>query len=205
MLKNLEARTVESGTILITENNAIKDYIKYPEIYSNTPERVREAIKQGKIDGIPPIVVLKSPFDTIEKLIEAYLEYTKAIPRMGEQHYRDEDKVLQEILGQNLLLCYNGNRRLEGFQKAGIPIRAFVITSQEEYDQIPEKERRTHERLKDKKSLRCQIDQNYVLSYLSLLDDAVYIRAGNRYWETLDTKQLLIDMLERRRKRIENE
>ncbi len=183
MSPNLEARTVDSRTILVTEHNVQKDYRRYPELYTDTPIRVRLTIEAGKSEEIPPIVALQNPFNSIEKTVEAYGQFTKAVPRQGGQHYKDEDKVLRGILEQNPLLCYNGNRRLEGFQRAGIPIRAFVITSQEEYNQMPQEERRIPERLKVERPTQYQIDQNYVLSYLGLLDDIVYIHAEKRHWD----------------------
>ena len=183
MSPNLEARTVDSRTILITEHNIKKDYRKYSELYSDTSERVRSAIQAGKLDKIPPIVTLQNPFPSIDKTIEAYNQYTKAVPRQGGQHYQNEAEILREILGQNLLLCYNGNRRLEEFQRAGIPIRAFVIASQEEYDQMPQEERRIPEKLKAERPTQYQINQNYVLSYLGLLDDVVFIHAEKGHWD----------------------
>ena len=199
MSPNLEARAVDSRTILVTEYNVQKDYRKYPELYADTPRRVKLAIEAGKSNEIPPIVVLQNPFKSIEKTVEAYEEFTKAVPRQGGQHYRDEDKVVREILEQNSLLCYNGNRRLEEFQRAGISIRAFVITSQEEYDQMPQEERRIPERLKAERTAQYKIDQNYILSYLGLLDDVVYIAAQRKHWDTFDTKKLLVEMRERRK------
>jgi len=41
MSPNLEARTVDSSSILITEHNVSKDYKRYPELYGDTPLRVR--------------------------------------------------------------------------------------------------------------------------------------------------------------------
>src|SRR3989344_2935630 len=171
MSPNLEARTVDSGTILVTEHNVQKNHREYPELFGDTQVRVRSAIEAGKIDEIPPIVALQNPFPSIDRTIEAYKKYTQAIPRQGGQHYEHEEEVLRELLEQNALLCYNGNRRLEEFQKAGIPTRAFVITSQEEYDQMPAEERRIPERLKAERLAQYKIDQNYILSYLNLLDD----------------------------------
>jgi len=155
MVTNLEARTIDSNSVLITEHNSAKR--KYPELYGDTPTEVREAIEKGKISEIPPIVALQNPFQSIDRTIEAYQQYTQAIPRQGEGHYEHEDAVLREILQQNSLLCYNGNRRLEEFQRAIIPIRAFVIASQEEYTQKPEQERRIPERLKAKMPAKCQL------------------------------------------------
>ena len=183
MSPNLEARTVDSRIILITEHNIKKDYRKYPELYSDTSERVRSAVETRKFDEIPPIVALQNPFGSIEKAVEAYEQFTKSVPRQGGQHFKEEDIVLRELLEQNPLLCYNGNRRLEEFQRAGLPIKAFVITSQGEYDQMPQEERRVPERLKAERPTQYQIDQNYVLSYLRLLDDVVYIHAEKRHWD----------------------
>ena len=199
MSPNLEARTVDSRAILITEHNVQKDYRKYPELFANTPERVMSAIEAGKLDEIPPIVVLQSPFPSLDYAVRAYQKYTEAVPRQGGQHYEHEEEVLREILEQNALLCYNGNRRLEEFQIAGIPIRAFVITSQEEYDKMPQEERRIPERLKAEKPVQYKIDQNYVLAYLGLLDEVVYIVAQRRHWDTFDTKKLLVEMREKRK------
>lgn len=198
---NLEAKTVDCNDILITEHNISKDYRKFPELYANTPQRVRGAIEKGQASEIPPIVALQNPFDTTERTTEAYSQYTQAVPRQGGRHFENEDQVLNEILGQNLLLCYNGNRRLEQFQKAGLPIKALVITSQEEYDQMPKEERRIPEELKDKKPTLYQIDQNYVLSYLGLLDDVVYIEAEKKHWQNFDGAKLLAEMRERRKNR----
>jgi len=185
MNPNLEARMVDSRTILVTEHNVQKDHRRYPELFTDTPERVMSAIEAGKFDEIPPIVVLQNPFGSIEKAVEAYEQFTKSVPRRGWQHFKEEDIVLRELLEQNPLLCYNGNRRLEEFQRAGLPIKAFVITSQGEYDQLPQEERRVDERLKAEILTQYQIDQNYVLSYLGLLDDAVYIHAEKRHWDRI--------------------
>ena len=204
MSPNLEARTVDSRAILITEHNVQKDYRKYPELFSDTPDKVRSAIETGKLDEIPPIVALQNPFSSIEKTVEAYEKFTMDTPRPGGQHYQNEDEVLKEILRQNPLLCYNGNIRLEEFQRARLPIRAFVITSQEEYDKMPQEERRIPEKLKAERPAQYKIDQNYVLSYLGLLDDVVYIQAEKRHWDSLDTGKLLVEMRERRTKRKES-
>jgi hypothetical protein len=185
MSPNLEARTVDSASVLITEHNVSKDYRKFPELYADTPRKVRTAIESGKTDEIPPIVALQNPFSSLDKTVQAYQQYTQAVPRQGGQHYEHEEKVLRDILEQNALLCYNGNRRLEEFQRAGIPIRAFVITSQEEYDQMPAEERRIPESWKSKRPSQYEIDQNYVLSYLGLLDDVVYIHAEKKHWDTV--------------------
>ena len=198
---NLEAKIIDPKSVLITEHNVSKDYRKFPELYSDTPVRVREAVESGRAEQIPPIVTLQNPFRSINETTEAYQRYTQAVPRQGGQHYEHEDEVLKEILEQNALLCYNGNRRLEQFQRARIPIRAFVITSQEDYEQMPQEERRIPEELKDKQSTQYQIDENYVLSYLGLLDDVVYIQAEKRHWQNFDSKKLLTEMRERRKKK----
>lgn len=183
MSPNLEARTVDSRTIVVTEHNVQKDYRRYPELYVDTPRRVRLAIEAGKLDEVPPIVALQNPFPSLDKTIKAYEEYAKSVPRQGGQHYPNEAEILIEILGQNPLLCYNGNRRLEEFQKARLPIRVFVITSQEEYTQMPSQERIIPKTLKAERPTQYQIDQNYVLSYLGLLDNVVYIQAEKRNWD----------------------
>ena len=131
MSPNLEARTVDSSSILITEHNVSKDYKRYPELYGDTPLRVRTAIESGKTDEIPSIIALQNPFSSLDQTVQAYQQYTQAVPRQGGQYYEYGKEVLRDILEQNALLCYNGNRRLEEFQRAGIPIRAFVIISQE--------------------------------------------------------------------------
>lgn len=201
MSLKLEARTVDPASIFITEDNVSQDYKIHPELYADTHLRVRTAIESGKANEIPPIVALQNPFSSIDQTVQAYQGYTKAVPRQGGQHYEHEDEVLREILEQNAILCYNGNRRLEGFQRAGIPIKAFVITSQEEYDQMPAEERRIPERLKDKRPIQYEIDQRYVPSYLGLLDDVVYIHAKKRHGDNFDAGKLLAQMRERRRKK----
>jgi len=183
MSPNLEARTVDSENVLITEHNLHKRGNR--ELYGDTFSSVRTAIESGKADEIPPIVALQNPFPSLDKTVQAYQKYTQAVPRQGGQHYEHEEEVLREILEQNALLCYNGNRRLEKFQKARIPIRAFVVTSQEEYDQMPAEERRIPERLKSERPTQYEIDQNFVLSYLGLLDDVVYLHAEKRHWDTV--------------------
>ena len=83
MNPNLEARMVDSRTILVTEHNVQKDHRRYPELFTDTPERVMSAIEAGKFDEIPPIVVLQNPFGSIEKAVEAYEQFTKSVPRRG--------------------------------------------------------------------------------------------------------------------------
>ncbi len=100
-----------------------------------------------------------------------------------------------------MLLCYNGNRRLKEFQRAVRPIKAFVIRSQEEFANIPQEEKRIPEDVKDERPAQYQIDQNYFLSFLLLLDDIVYITAEKRYYDNLDTKAVLRKMQEQRKKR----
>lgn len=200
-MANLEAKTVDSRSVLVTEHNVSKDYIKFPELYANTPQRVREAIESGETEQIPPIVALQNPFASIERTSEAYQQYTQAVPRQGGGHFENEDQVLREVLKQNHLLCYNGNRRLEQFQRSSAPIRALVITSQEDYEQMPQEERRIPEELKDERPTQYQIDQNYILSYLGLLDDVVYIQAEKRHWQNFDSKKLLAEMRKRRKKK----
>ena len=196
---NLEAKTIDSKSVLVTEHNVSKDYKKFPELYANTPQRVREAIESGRTEQISPIVVLQNPFDSIERTSEAYQKYTQSVPRQGGRHFENEDQVLKDVLEQNHLLCYNGNRRLEQFQRARFPIRAFVITSQEDYEQMPQEERRIPEELKDKRPTQYQINQNYILSYLGLLDDVVYIQAEERHWQSFDGAKSLAEMRERRK------
>ena len=200
-MANLEAKTVDSKSVLVTEHNVSKGYKKFPELYTNTPQRVREAIESGKTEQIPPIVALQNPFDSIERTSEAYQQYAQAVPRQGRRHFENEDQVLREVLEQNHLLCYNGNRRLEQFQRSSAPIRALVITSQEDYEQMPQEERRISEELKDKRPTQYQINQNYILSYLGLLDDIVYIQAEERHQQNFDGAKLLAEIREKRKKK----
>ncbi|MBI2543590.1 MAG: hypothetical protein HYW24_05400 [Candidatus Aenigmarchaeota archaeon] len=181
-MTKLETKIVDSANILITEDNILKHN---RELYGDTFHSIRYAIKTGKADEIPPIVVLQNPFDSIDETVQFYKRYAGAVPRRGIHDYEREDEILRETLKRNALLCYNGNRRLEEFQRVGIPIRAFVITSQEEYDIMPTEERRVPERLKTEMPTQYVIDQRYDLSYLGLLDDVVSIEAERRHWDTV--------------------
>ena len=196
---NLETKVVDSEKVIITEHSASKDYRRFPELYADTSVTIRESIKSGRTDKIPPIVAFYNPFGSKDKTIEAYKKYKEAVPREGEKSYECEDEVLKQVLEQDTLLCYNGNRRLEEFQKARLPIRAFVICTQEEYNQIPEEERRIPEHLKEERPIQHRIDENFVLSYLRLLDDVIYIQAEKRHWDNFDSKKLLADMKESRK------
>ncbi|PJB87635.1 hypothetical protein CO083_05930, partial [Candidatus Roizmanbacteria bacterium CG_4_9_14_0_8_um_filter_34_12] len=186
-------------TILITEHNVLKRRDK--EIFGDTFDRLRIALDSGKISDIPPIVVFQNPFVSIEDTVEAYQNYIKVYPRQGGQHYDHEDDVLKEVLGRNALLCYNGNRRLEEFQRAKIPIRAYVIKSQNEFSQIPPEEKRIPEGVKDERPAQYKIDQEYQLAYLALLDDVVYILAEKRHWDNFDPSKPIKHLRESRKKR----
>lgn len=198
----LRIEILDSTHVLVTEHNISKDPRKFPELYEDTKGRVVNAIKAEQTNKIPPIVVLSNPFDSVEKTVEAYRKFIKVHPRRGSQHYGNEKDVLNEIINLNpLLLCYNGNRRLEGFRVRGFKIRAYVIRSQEEFNQIPQEERRIPERIEDEDQTRYQIDQNYCLSFLLLLDGAVYITAQERYYRDLDTSEALKNMWKRRERK----
>ena len=199
---SLEIKVLDSNRILITEHK-LSDCLRN-EIYGNTFHEYAVAIKSGKKDKIPAIIALQNPFDSIDDAVLAYKKYVESVPRQGGVYYAQEESILREILDQNILLCYNGNRRLTAFQNAKLPIKVLLITSQEEYDMIPEKERRIRVELKDKSPVRYQIDKNYVLSFLSLLDDAVYIHAEKRHFDYLDTGKLIAEMKERRKRVILN-
>ena len=201
MDNNLETRMVDSARVLITEHNFLKRENKelYVRLYGDTCSSVRTAIESGNKDKIPSIVALQNPFSSVEETVQAYQEYVKVFPRRGGQQYEHEEEILRDILNKNVLLCYNGNRRLEEFQKAGIPIKSFVITSQGEYEQVPAEEKRIHETLKDRNPSQYRRDKNYVLSYLGLLDDVVYIGAEKMHFESMDTGKLLMDMNKKRR------
>lgn len=188
-------KIIDPAGILITEHNLHKRGNK--ELYGDTFDSIRAAIEAGKADEIPPIVALQNPFDSIDKATEAYKKFTEEVPRQGGEQFENEDEVLREILEQNVLLCYNGNRRLEEFQKAKIPIKAFVITSQEEYEQMPAQERRIPDSLKAERPTQYQVDQDYVQSYLQLLDDVVYVHAKRKHFDNFDAKGFLAE----RRKR----
>lgn len=196
----LEVRTLDPASVMITEHNIQKRGNK--DLFGDTFRSVRDAIETGRESEIPPIVVFQSPFNSIEEAIQAYQKFTRACPRQGGQHFDNESDILREILGQSpLLLCYNGNRRLEEFQRAKLVIGAYVIKSQEEFARIPQDERRIPDKVKDERPTQHQIDQNYLLSFLQLLDDVVYIAAEKRYYDSLDMSEALRKMQERRKKR----
>jgi hypothetical protein len=196
----LKVQSLDSKIVMITEHNTQKRSNK--DFSGDTFASVRSAINASKADKIPPIVVFQNPFNSIDKTIRAYQEFTKAYPRQGNWHFDNEPDILKEILDQSsLLLCYNGNRRLEEFQRAELAIRAYVIESQEEFALIPHEERRIPDRVKDESPTQYQIDQNYLLSFLQLLDDVVFLAAEKRYYDSLDTKGVPKKMLEGRKKR----
>jgi len=200
MVTNLEARTLDSASIIISEYNLAKCRSE-----NDTPMSVKSAIKSGKAGEISPIVVLKNPFNSVEETIEEYQKFIQEFPREGPGqerfHYKQEEKVLREILEQNSLLCYNGNIRLEEFQKAGISIRAFVITSKEEYRQMPEQERRVPKRLKSERPTQYRIDQDYVLSYLAILDDVVLLKARELHYDSFNAEKELASQRARKAKK----
>lgn len=175
---------INANQILITEYNAIKNSQHYPW-NNNTPSRVKEALNNWNYDAIPPIVALKNPFSSIEKTIEAYELFKKSLKRARQRTYDNESEILKSILESNKLLCYNWNRRLEQFQKAWIPIKTNIVTTQGEYSNIPEEEKRIPETLKDERPEYYQQDQSFILSYLILLDDVVYLESEKKYNEEL--------------------
>ena len=180
MATNLEAQTLDSGFILLVERGLDSTYRKLPG-YTDTPSSVREAISAGKEAEIPPIVSLKNPFPSIDKAKEAYAQFKEQM-RPGDDFYREsEQEVLEEILACNPVICYNGNRRLTEFQKAGKSIQSYVISSQEEFDQIPEKEKKFSEEGKEQNPVEYEIDQNYILSYLVCLEFVVHNQAVARH------------------------
>lgn len=192
--------TINSNNILITEHNAVKNSKHFPW-NNNTPSRVREAIKNWNTNTIPPIVALKNPFPSIEKTIEAYKLFRKYFKRSGWIIFDNESETIVSILESNKLLCYNWNRRLEQFQKAWIPIKTNIITTQEEYTIIPDEEKRVPESLKDEKINYYQQDQNFILSYLMLLDDVVYIESEKKHNEEMLRN---LDKVKEKRQKIRN-
>jgi len=90
---------------------------------------------------------------------------------------------------------------LEEFQRAKIPIRAYVIKSQNEFSQIPPEEKRIPEGVKDERPAQYKIDQEYQLAYLALLDDVVYILAEKRHWDNFDPSKPIKHLRESRKKR----
>lgn len=176
--------SINANQILITEHNAVKNSQYFPW-NNNTPGRVIESIKSWNTEAIPPIVALKNPFLSIEKTIEAYELFKKHFKRAGWRTFDNEREILISILESNKLLCYNWNRRLEQFQKAWISIKTNVVTTQEEYTSIPEEEKRVPESLKDEKPNYYQQDQSFILSYLMLLDDVVYIESEKKHNEEM--------------------
>jgi hypothetical protein len=189
MNPNLEAKTVDSASILISEYNLNKHTGE-----DDTFQRVRTAIESGDTSQIPPIVALQNPFGSIEETIQAYQAHTRDFPRHNCENFEHEDEVLGEILKHNYVLCYNGNRRLEEHQKAKIPINTFVITSQEEYALMPKEERRIPEKpesMRPEVQQQYEIDQNYVSSYLAILDEIVRLQAKKKHYDSFDAKKEL--------------
>lgn len=180
MAPKLDAQTLDSGLIMIVERGLDGFYRKFPG-YTDTPSSVREALESGREIKVPPIVSLKNPFPLVDKAKEAYKLFKERF-RSGSDFYREsEQEVLEEIMSCNPLLCYNGNRRLTEFQKADKPVRTYVITSQEEFDQIPAKEKRVPEEKKEQNPAEYEIDQNYILSYLRCLEFVVHNMAAARH------------------------
>ena len=180
MASNLEAQTLDSGLILIVEKGLDGFYRRFPG-YTDTPSLVRKALENGREVEVPPIVSLKNPFPSVDKAKEAYTLFKERF-RLGDDFYREtEQEVFEEILGCNPLLCYSGNRRLTEFQKAGKPIRSYVINSQEEFDQIPAEEKIVPEEQKEQNPAGYEIDRNYILSYLRCLEFVVHNKAVARH------------------------
>lgn len=69
----LKVQTLDSTTVMITEHNAQKRGNK--EFFGDTFGSVRNAIETGKANEIPPIVVLQSPFISVEEARKMYQKF----------------------------------------------------------------------------------------------------------------------------------
>lgn len=193
---------ISSRQILITEDNSSKRNPLLGELNDNTTGSIRKAIERNEIENIPPIIVLCPPL--INKIKEGYELFKSQFKRLGNRKYSSEEEIFNKLLEENpnLLLCYNGNRRLEQHQIADIEINAILISNQEEYDKIPENELRVPHELKNEKPSQYFVDRHYVLAYFSLLDDVVLLKSSK--YETEKGFDKLKDAqkerLERRRK-----
>ena len=190
--------TVEPNKITATETNDSRFK------GTGTQLSVRNAIEEGKQGDILPIITLKNPFSSIDQAVKVYREFTQQFSRPGGQHYEGEERILHDLLGNpDLLLCYNGHRRLAEFKRAGISIKTIAIRSQEQFDRIPEDEKRFPDSKKNERTLDYQIDRNYQLTFIRLIDDVVFLTAKAQAWDSLDTSELLAKMRQRRAKRLE--
>jgi len=190
MNTNLEARILDSGKILITEDNEQKNPDKFPGLHRDTPNTIRKSLEKGRNEKIPPIYILKNPYHSIEKTIKSYEELKELILESSDTSVNEvkpafqldetEKSLLTQLLGDESFLCYNGNRRLEQFQRQGLPIRAFVIASQNDYEAIPIEEKRANRADNpDKKNYNpifTEISKNYNLAYLLVLMGAIKIQ-----------------------------
>jgi len=181
MAKILEAKILEPNEITITEYNADKSPLKYPRIYEFTQYTVKDAINSGKSDLIPPIVAIKNPFKSKESIRAAYQASRNHFAFIYEDFYKKyEPEILESLLDENLLLCYNGNRRLEEFQKANHSIAAYVITNPEEFEQIPKKE--IVPRFEE------VAGKNYYSTFMFLLHRLVSDKSRQRHYEQIFKK-----------------
>ena len=175
---DLEARMVDASRIVVTEDNTYKEENR--DIFGDTRASVGEAIVNGRASDVPPIVVFHCPYDNLSAAIDEYTRYI--LIRYNEGVSEEDKRGIKEIFENRLLLCYNGHRRLEEFQKAGAQISAYVINSQEQFLKIPEEERRFPKGILDRCSYKEELDEvidsNYELSYLSMLRDAINLMKG---------------------------
>ncbi len=164
---NLQVRP--SREILITEDPSTKKWAIKVGIVEPGYEMIRRGVSSGNLEIIPPIFALQFPYD-VETCMQRHADYVSNGPRF--KRFGREPEVLVRLLEADPLpwVCYNGNKRLEVFQESDLPMRAFVITNDSEFDQIPVLERRRLFSLP-------VLTEKYPDCFIELLDAAVRIEA----------------------------
>jgi len=146
--ENINIVELPADTILITECSAAKTELD-KAFWVKTRREVRDSIldtlannsKSNK--NIPPIIVLWPPpwlFSSKELTKAALLEVLKM--KKGDIEYIDYylELIYKGIDEGRQYVCYNGNTRLEAFQENKSNVRSHVISSWNDFANIPENE-----------------------------------------------------------------
>jgi hypothetical protein len=167
---SLEVKLIDSSLIL-SSGSTFRKKSEYPSQLRESRTKAIESLEAGKPEDIEPIIVLKNPYETLEQMKQVYEAFKRNFPE--HTFLINEDEIMKEIFDGKHLICYNGNIRLEEFQKRKMQARAMVVDSQESFAKIPGEEKIIPEEMKFAMPQIYTMDQNYEMAYVMTLRNAI--------------------------------
>lgn len=137
---SLEISEIESDKIFIVEDNLSKKKNSHFGLFSHdTFKKVEKAFEEGKDNEIPPIVVMKRNF-TFQYFKELYFLLIKeGILKFDFEKVFNKD-IIEKLIEQYEYIVYEGNSRLEIFQKHNKKIKAYIMKQDSDFQKVPEEE-----------------------------------------------------------------